>query len=169
MATTKTRHYSMWLQVPLVFLGALGIIWIVSAIGSALTTPQIPGWYATLQKPPLTPPSTIFGPAWTILYLLMAASVVIVWRHGWKKPAVERALLVFCIQLFFNLLWSVFFFGLQDPLLALGNIGLLWIAILFTIILFWHISRPAALLLVPYLAWVTFAAYLNTGIVFLNK
>ena len=127
-------------------------------IGSFFTASAIPTWYATLVRPELAPPNWIFAPVWTTLFLLMGIALFLVWRKG---EGVRLALLLFAAQLVLNVLWSVLFFGLQSPALALVEVGVLWLAILATIGAFWRISRTAALLLVPYLLWVTFAAYLN--------
>ena len=129
-------------------------------------------WYSALVKPPLTPPDTLFGPVWTLLYALMATAAFLVWREGRvqkKKRDVRRALIAFAVQLGLNLVWSPFFFGLQDPQLALIDILALLTAIVWTIILFRRVSIVAAWLLVPYLLWVSFATYLNTAIWWLNR
>lgn len=136
-------------------------------IGSIFTTPAIPGWYATLQKPSFTPPNWVFGPVWTTLFVMMGISLFLVWRHP-SNTAIKRAILVFGVQLFFNICWSIFFFGLKSPLLAFIDIIFLWIAILLTIIKFYKISAIASLLLIPYLLWVSFASILNLAIVLLN-
>ena len=137
-------------------------------IGSFFTMASIPTWYATLEKPALNPPSFIFGPVWAALYFLMGVSAFLVWRKGWELKKVRGALAVFGIQLFLNAIWSIVFFGLQSPGWALVNIVALWFAILFTIIVFYKISKPAAYLLLPYILWVSFATYLNYAIWTLN-
>jgi tryptophan-rich sensory protein len=138
-------------------------------VGSFFTITAIPTWYPALAKPVFNPPDWIFGPVWTILYALMGWSLFLVWRKldGKKKTAV--ALDVFVIQLSLNVIWSVLFFGLQQPGLALFEIILLWMSIVWTYLVFRRISRPAAALLLPYLAWVTFATYLNASIWWLNR
>ncbi len=141
----------------------------VAGLGSLLTTPQTAdgGWYDTLNKPFFTPPDWLFGPVWSVLYLMIAVSGWLVWRRrGFFGAPVAMGL--FVAQLVLNLLWSAVFFGLQAPGLGLVEILVLWAAILATILAFRRISRPAALLLVPYLAWVTFATALNAGIWLLN-
>lgn len=140
----------------------------LGAIGSLFTIPSIPTWYAALEKPFLNPPNWIFGPVWTTLFALMGVAAFLVWRKGWGKKPVRIALSLFGVQLLLNVLWSILFFGWHSPSIAFIDIALLWIAILWTIILFWRISRPAAYLFVPYLAWVTFASYLNLMIWSLN-
>jgi len=137
-------------------------------IGSLFTTPAITTWYATLQKPPFTPPNWLFAPAWITLYLLMGISAFIIWRRGLGNPQVKRALFLFVIQLVLNTLWSVTFFGLESPLYGVIVIAALWVAILFTILKFFKISSVAAVLMLPYILWVTFAAVLNVSIWVLN-
>lgn len=140
----------------------------LGAIGSVFTVPSIPTWYAALEKPFLNPPNWIFGPVWTTLFALMGIAAFLVWRKGLGKQQAKAALLLFGIQLLLNVLWSVLFFGWHMPSLAFIDIAALWIMILGTIILFSRVSRPAAYLLLPYLAWVTFASYLNLMIWSLN-
>jgi tryptophan-rich sensory protein len=137
-------------------------------IGSVFTVSEISGWYGTLVKPALNPPSSIFGPVWTTLYLLMGVAVFLVWRMREKKK-VNVALFLFGFQLVLNTFWSIIFFGWHNPLLALVDITFLWISIVATIISFYKISRPSAFLLVPYLLWVSFATYLNYALWVLNK
>ena len=133
-------------------------------VGSIFTTPAIPTWYATLDKPPFTPPNWLFAPAWITLYLLMAVSASIVWQRGLGNRPVRKSLVIFLIQLFLNALWSAVFFGLQAPLYGIIVIVVLWAVILLTIIKFYKISIPAGVLLLPYIGWVTFAAALNVSI-----
>lgn len=134
-------------------------------IGSAFTSPAIPNWYASLVKPEFTPPSWVFGPVWTTLYFLMGVSLYLIWK---RKDEAKPALAVFSFQLVLNALWSFLFFGLQSPLYGLICIVLLWLAIVATVLLFYRISKTAAYLLVPYLLWVSFAAFLNYSIWTLN-
>lgn len=141
---------------------------LVGFLGSFFTRPAIPGWYAGLQKPAFTPPSWLFGPAWVTLYLLMGIAAYLVWHKGLARPGVRTALLVFAFQLLLNAAWSPVFFGLRSPLAGAVVIVLLWLAILLTILSFRKVSPPAALLLLPYLAWVTYASALNISIYFLN-
>jgi len=137
-------------------------------IGSLFTTPAITTWYATLQKPPFTPPNWLFAPAWITLYLLMGISAFIIWRRGLGNPQVKRALFLFVIQLVLNALWSIAFFGLESPLYGVIVIATLWVAILLTILKFFKVSSVAAVLMLPYILWVTFAAVLNISIWVLN-
>ncbi len=132
-------------------------------VGSIFTIPAIAGWYAGLTKSAFAPPSWVFGPAWTTLYFLMGVAAYLIWRKG-----EVRALYVFWAQLTANVLWSYFFFGMHNPALALFDIVLLWVLIFWTIAIFAKISRSAAYMLIPYIAWVSFAAYLNYSIWMLN-
>ncbi len=138
----------------------------VALLGSISTLPSITTWYVTLNKPFLTPPNWIFGPVWTFLYFLMGVSFYLIWNKKTKSKKV--ALQVFLIQLALNLLWSLVFFGIHMPLLAFIIILFLWAAILYTILLFLRISKPAAFLLTPYILWVSYALFLNLFIVILN-
>jgi len=140
----------------------------VGAIGSIPTAPAIRGWYRTLEKPDWNPPDAVFGPVWTTLYALMGLALVLVRRQSGSRGT-EGAQAIFAVQLALNLAWSFVFFGNRDPRGALGVIALLWAAIAATIAAFWPIRRAAALLLLPYLAWVTFATLLNSEIVRLNS
>lgn len=126
-------------------------------------------WYNTLTKPFFTPPSWLFGPAWTILYILMAISAYLVWKNGFKKKKVKEALKIFAIQLILNLSWSPVFFGLHNTLLALLIIIILWYFILKTIQVFNKIDILASYLLWPYFLWVSFATILNFSVWILNK
>jgi tryptophan-rich sensory protein len=137
-------------------------------IGSLFTASAIPTWYTTLAKPALNPPSWVFGPVWTTLYALMGIAAFLVWQKGWHHQGVRKALTVFGLQLILNTLWSIIFFSLHSPLWALVDITLMWLAIVWTMILFYKISKPTLWLLLPYIMWVSFAAYLNGAIWFLN-
>ncbi len=146
----------------------VGISELAGVIGAIFTTPNIAGWYASLTKPVLMPPAWLFGPVWTFLYFLMGIALFLVWRRGWKTAGVKEAVGVFVIQLVLNILWSVIFFGLHAPLAAFIAVIALWIAIVATIMAFGKISHAAMWALLPYLLWVTFAAYLNLSIWLLN-
>lgn len=134
----------------------------VAAAGGLATAGSVRTWYPTLAKPRWTPPNAVFGPAWSILYVLMAAAAWIAVRSG---TDVTRSLAWYGAQLGLNLLWSLVFFGLRSPAAGLAVIGLLWCAIAGTIVAFADASVVAAALLVPYLAWVTFASALNAAVV----
>ena len=146
---------------------SLVLPFIAGGIGSYFTIPSIGSWYVTLSKPFFNPPDFLFGPVWTLLYVLMGISFYLVWSSARSKFR-KRATALFLIQLVLNASWSIVFFGLQNPLLGLVNIVILWIAIFITIRTFSLISKPASYLLYPYLFWVTFAGVLNLSIVLLN-
>ena len=133
-------------------------------IGSIFTMPAIGAWYATLHKPFFNPPNWIFGPVWTLLFLLMGFALYLVWQ----KKDNKKALIIFGIQLILNIAWSFCFFYVQNPLAGLIEILVLWIFILLTIIYFYKISKSAAYLLIPYILWVSFAAVLNYFLYILN-
>ncbi|MBP1927545.1 tryptophan-rich sensory protein [Methanolinea mesophila] len=137
--------------------------------GSAVTVTGTGSWYASLEKPWFTPPDWVFGPVWTTLYILMGISLAMVWG-AWKEnnPLAKTGIILFAIQLGLNVAWSFVFFGLQSPPLGLAGIVALWIAILATIVWFWRIRRIAAVLLIPYIVWVTIAAFLNYSLLVLN-
>jgi benzodiazapine receptor len=138
-------------------------------VGSIFTTPKIDGWYAALNKPSFTPPGWLFGPVWTLLYVLMGIALYLVWRQGLATKGVKPAFALFLAQLALNVLWSYAFFGAESPIAALAVIVLLWTAIVATITYFAPVSRGAALLLVPYILWVSFAEILNAKIYLLNR
>ncbi|MBW2989513.1 tryptophan-rich sensory protein [Candidatus Woesearchaeota archaeon] len=137
---------------------------LASAIGGLFTASSVSSWYVTLSKPSFNPPSWVFGPVWTILYLMMGISLYLVWINKYNK----KAFIFFGIQLFLNAVWSILFFGLRNPLLALVEIIFLWGFIFITIIYFYRINRMSAYLLLPYILWVSFAAILNYYIFLLN-
>ncbi len=122
------------------------------------------GWYRDLEKPPGTPPAWIFGPVWTVLYLLMGWAAGRLLAIGARRPFA-----LFAFQFLLNLAWTPVFFGLRQPSAALGILALLWVALAWTIRASARRDRPAAFLLAPYLAWISYAAYLNAGIVLLNR
>jgi benzodiazapine receptor len=142
---------------------------LAGVLGAFFTRAAIPSWYAYLKKPSFTPPGWLFGPAWISLYLLMGIAAYLVWQKGFTERGVRTALGVFIFQLLLNALWSPAFFGCRSPLAGMIVIVLLWLAILLTIFLFFKISRPAALLLLPYILWVSYAAALNISIYLLNR
>ena len=138
------------------------------AIIGMLTMSGVTDWYSTLNKPWFTPPDYVFGPVWTVLYILMGISLYLVIMQGWENETVKTGIILFAAQLGVNLLWSLLFFGLHSPLAALACIVVLLALIVATIMTFYRLSKPAAVLLVPYLAWVCIATALNAGVVFLN-
>jgi len=133
-------------------------------IGSVFTAPSIATWYAGIAKPAFNPPNWVFAPVWTTLFFLMGVSLYLIWEKGLESRDARLAVSVFGAQLVLNIIWSVLFFGLQNPFLAFLEIIALWIAILASIIVFHRISKTAAYLLVPYILWVSFAAFLNYNI-----
>lgn len=143
---------------------ALALTFAAGYIGSRFTVGE---WYAALSKPSWNPPNWIFGPVWSLLYILMAISAWIVWREKGIAGAIFP-LSIFLLQLMLNAAWSWLFFGLHRPSWAFAEIAVLWLAILANTILFWRIKTIAGMLLVPYLAWVTFAAVLNYTLMRLN-
>lgn len=163
----------------------------VGLIGALFTAPAIiSGWYGNLVKPELSPPNWIFGPVWTILYLLMGVALFLVWQRNWKvshqiaftKKAWNKysskfwsgswqkanIILVFAVQLLLNAAWSWFFFGLHNSGLAFFDLLALWVAIIYVIVNFYRVSKSAAWILLPYFLWVSFAGYLNLAIYLLN-
>jgi tryptophan-rich sensory protein len=128
----------------------------------------LPGeWYARLQKPTWNPPDWIFGPVWMLLYATMAIAAWLVWKRGGLSGQ-RAALSLYFAQLLLNALWSPLFFGLHHPGLAFADLLLLWLALAATVVAFWKAYRPAGAMLLPYLAWVTFAGALNFAIWRLN-
>jgi tryptophan-rich sensory protein len=156
---------------PLKLLISLAVPFTAAIVGSYFTFDSIPTWYAGLSKPFFSPPNYIFGPVWTILYFMMGLALYLVWiniredRVRFKK----NAIIIFIIQLMLNALWSIVFFTLHNPLLALLVIIILWFLILMNILAFARVSKTAAYLLFPYLLWVGFASILNAAIFILNS
>lgn len=135
---------------------------VVGASGAVFTAQGLTAWYGTLTRPAIAPPNWVFGPVWTTIFALLGVAVWLVWRQAEAKPgAVRIAFVVFVLQFAFNLGWSAAFFGLQNIAVGLVVIGILWVLIVATILAFDRVDRRAALLLVPYLLWVSFATVLN--------
>jgi len=154
------RRNSSWQSFSLAFL--------LTFAAAAFGTMFMPGsWYASLQRPPLTPPNWIFGPVWSVLYVMIAIAAG---RAANRSSPAHRLTTwsVFITQLVLNAAWSALFFGSQQPGLALIDIVLMWLAIVATTAWFWRVDRVAGWLFVPYLAWVSFATYLNLGFWWLN-
>ena len=149
-------------------LACLALCLAVGVLGGLVTYPEIPTWYASLNKPSWTPPNWAFPVAWNILYAMMALSLWLLWDRTPESGARSSAIVLFCVQLALNAAWSPVFFGLHQTRFALAIIIVLAIAIAMTIVSAWRINKLAAILLVPYLAWVAYAATLNAGIVILN-
>jgi len=151
-----------------VLAGFLVLCFAVAGVGGMWTASSVGPWYQALQKPPFNPPGWVFGPVWTVLYAMMAVAAWLVWRKaGFAGAAVPLA--VFAVQLALNLAWSGLFFGLRQLGWAFADIVLLWFAIAATIAAFACVSAPAAWLIAPYLAWVSFASLLNFRIWTLNR
>lgn len=168
-------YYIMMLRNFLLIVGFILLAQSAGLIGSYFTFPTIDSWYNELAKPFFSPPPWIFGPIWTLLYTLMGIAAFLVFQKGkklkhvvGKKRQVKEALSVFVFQLALNSLWSIIFFGFKSPAWAFVEIILLWIVIAFTIQRFARVKITAALLLIPYILWVTFALMLNLAIVILN-
>ena len=138
----------------------------VGGIGGLATQRGLP-IYEQLTKPPLTPPALLFPVVWTLLYTFMGVGAALVWKTS--GPLRTRALTVYAVQLMFNCLWSVLFFGFQAYLPALFWLLVLWLLIVTMVVLFYRVNPIAGVLQIPYLLWVSFAAYLNAGIWWLNR
>ena len=151
----------------LVVLVAIALV--AGRIGSFATTPNIPTWYAGLEKPWFNPPNLVFPIVWTILFVLMGIAAWLAWRAPERRAGDRaRAMAAYLVQLVVNVGWSFAFFGAQSPLAGLVVVVLLFAAVAVTIVTFRRLSRVAALLLAPYLAWVGFATLLNAAILVLN-
>ena len=151
------------------------LIMVVTCVGvgymaSTATQSSVDTWFPTLIKPSFNPPAALFAPVWTTLYVMMGIAAGLVWaRIDVQREDVRNALLFFAIQLALNALWSVLFFGLKNPLLALIEIVILWLMIYETFVKFTKVDKVAGYLFIPYLLWVSFAAVLNASIWWLNK
>jgi translocator protein len=142
----------------------VGFIVLCLAVGGGagyLTSNSVLTWFPTLVKPSFNPPAWLFAPIWTTLYIMMAVAAWLVWLS-------KGSLVLFYVQLALNFAWSLLFFGLHSPAMALIDIAAMWIAILLTLLGFWKVDARAGWLLVPYLAWVSFASVLNASIWWLN-
>jgi len=140
----------------------------IGFLSSIATQMSINTWYITLNKPSFTPPNWVFAPVWILLYIMMGISAGIVWSKGFYHKWVKTALYHFGFQLLFNVAWSIFFFGMRNPLIAFLDILALFILLLFTIKWFKVVNSMAYYLLIPYVVWVAFAAALNFSIWQLN-
>lgn len=147
-------------------IASLAVTFSAAAAGSLATYPNIPTWYASLEKPVFTPPNWVFGPVWTLLYLAMAVALYLVWTKPNQDK--KRAITVFGVQLALNALWSIVFFGLHLPWLAVVVILMLLISIIIAMREFYRISRLASYLLIPYALWVSFATILTIATASLN-
>jgi len=170
---------------------AIIICELAAVVGSVFTVSEIKGWYSLLEKPTFNPPNWIFGPVWSILFLLMGVSLYFVWvekfevknqlgitkKKAWNEWSEKlwvgewqkiNIVVVFALQLVLNILWSVIFFGMHNPGLAFFELLILWFSIIYTILNFYRVSKIAAYLLIPYILWVSFAGVLNLVIWLLN-
>jgi tryptophan-rich sensory protein len=153
---------SFWKPV----LVAAAVAIFIGALGGTLT--DTGPWYQSLRKPSWQPPDWLFGPAWTLIFSLATASAVYAWRAAADRRQREGVVGLFALNGFLNVLWSTLFFALRRPDWALIEVVFLWLSILLPIIEFWRFSKPSSLYLIPYLAWVSFAAVLNLTVVRLN-
>lgn len=149
----------------LLLAGCIALTMITGGVSGYLTVNEIEGWYRALNKPSFNPPNYVFGPVWTLLYVLMGISLFLIVR---SKPVNRKAVYIFFVQLVLNFSWSLVFFNLHNVMLALIDIVVLWIAIAATIVSFYRLNKAAGLLQVPYLLWVSFATALNCAILLLN-
>lgn len=147
---------------------AFAVGWIVAVAGLGSLASDVGAWYAGLEKPSFTPPNWVFGPVWSLIYILTAAAFIPAWRAAAAARARRGLMLAYAVNGVLNVLWSFLFFTLQRPSLALVEIVPLWLSIVVMIALVRPLSRLSAWLLAPYLVWVTFATALNAGIVWLN-
>ncbi len=148
---------------------SIAIPLIVGGTSGFFTTTGVDSWYQTINKPTWNPPSWIFGPVWTTLYIMMGISLFLVWKSATGKELKRIAIILFTVQLLLNFFWSFIFFYNQQPGWALVEIIVMWIFILLTIFAFANVNKLAAWLLVPYISWVSFATILNYTIWQLNK
>lgn len=148
-------------------IACISLTLVVGAVSGIATASSIADWYVSLNKPSFNPPNYLFGPVWTLLYILMGISLYLITQVG-KSPLKTRALTVFFIQLFLNFSWSFLFFKFHFIGFAFIEIVGIWLAILLMILTFYKLNKTAAYLQIPYLLWVSFASVLNGSIWFLN-
>ncbi len=147
---------------------AICVVFAASFIGNAATMPNIPTWYAEIQKPWFTPPNWLFGPVWTLLFTGLIVAFYRILRLDPQTPERGRAIIIFVVQITFNALWSIAFFGMRSPGLGLVVIVFLWSSIVANMIAFRRLDRLSFWAFPPYLAWVTFAGALNLAIYLIN-
>lgn len=152
----------------IVLIGFMVLTFAIGLAGSMYTGRSVQTWYPALKKPAWNPPSWLFGPVWTLLYICIAISGWLVWREAPEKT-ITLPMIFFLIQLILNGLWSYLFFGRQNPGAAFVDIVILWLLIALYAVFSWDVSRIASLLFVPYFLWVGFASLLNFSIWTLNK
>ena len=162
----KIKFMNKYLKIAVI----VGTCLAIGYMSSEVTRSGTEIWFPTLIKPSFNPPASVFAPVWSLLYILMGIAAGLVWAEIDKQPTIVRkALTFFAIQLALNALWSILFFGLRNPLLALIEIVILWLMIYETYIQFGKINRLSGFLLIPYLLWVSFATVLNASIWWLNR
>jgi len=149
------------------FILAVLFTLVFGGLGGIVTSNEITNWYAGLHKPSFNPPNYLFGPVWTLLYFLMGISLYLIWKQL-PSPSKTKSIILFFIQFGLNFCWSFIFFKFHKPGFAFAEIILMWIFILLTILSFSKLNKTAAWLLVPYIAWVSFASLLNYSIWQLN-
>lgn len=159
----KSNKYSA-----LVLIGFLLASFTAAAIGGIATADNVRTWYPEINKPTWNPPAWLFGPVWTVLYVFMSIAAWRIWRRQ-DQPGAKPALRLFFVQLVLNALWSLLFFGLHSPGWALVEIIILWSLLAHLQGRFWRLDRVAGSLWAPYLAWVSFATFLNATIWWLNR
>lgn len=147
---------------------SVAICLVIGYLSSVATQSSVTDWYPTLNKPSFNPPNWLFAPVWSVLYVMMGVAAGLVWARGFHHVWVKTALYHFIFQLLFNALWSIVFFGLQEPFWSLLVILTLLVLIILTIKWFNVVNKTAAYLLIPYLLWVCFATALNYKIWELN-
>lgn len=146
----------------------VGFSLLVGFVGSQLSgSESVPQIYNNLNQPSFSPPSWIFAPVWTILYILMGISAYLIWKRR-KEENVKNSLVLFFVQIFFNLIWPIIFFGFGNYLLAFIDILLLLVLIFLTMKSFYKTSKTATYLLIPYILWVSFASFLNLTFLMIN-
>jgi tryptophan-rich sensory protein len=140
----------------------------IGGIAGMFTTEAIPGWYATLNQPSFNPPNWVFGPVWTVLYIILGISLFLIWKLDVGKQR-NQAISIFMVQLLLNFCWSFFFFYFKMIGVALADIVVLWVMIVVMQVRFYKLNPVSAYINIPYLLWVTFATALNTSYFLLNR
>lgn len=168
MSSYNTTHETRpWLRNAGIFIGCLILCQAAGALGTIATIPNIPTWYASLNKPSLQPPNWLFGPVWTLLYTLMAVSLYLLIRAVPSQQR-TRAISIFAVQLLLNTIWSFLFFQFHLLGTSLGEILLLLLSMIAFCIAAWPVHRVAVYCFLPYIAWVSFASLLNGSIWYMN-
>ena len=148
-------------------IGCIVLTMSIGGLSGYATLDGVTGWYTTLHKPAFNPPNYLFGPVWSLLYLLMGVSLFLILKAE-RSPARSKAIAAFTIQLVLNFFWSIIFFRFHAVGMALAEIVLMWVAILWMIVTFYRVNKIASLIQIPYIAWVSFATILNAAIFYLN-